>query len=65
MTNYDTWLFSNDGNEPDYCLHCNANLDDCICDEDDDLQKQLTELSSQHEASTVYMRGINESKHGL
>lgn len=61
-TDYDIWLFSNDGNEPAFCLHCEARIEHCLCYEDDDLQQQLTELSSQHEASTAYMRRMNESK---
>lgn len=61
-TAYDNWLFSNQGNEPKFCPHCNAHLDDCICDEDDSLQRQLTELDSQQDASIEYMRGINQKK---
>lgn len=55
-TAYDTWLYSNLGNEPDYCPHCEANVDDCDCDEDD-LQQVLTELDAQIETSKVWMRG--------
>ena len=61
-TNYDIWLYSNDGNEPDYCPHCNAHVNDCICDEDDAVERLLTELDAQNEASIAYMRGVNESK---
>ena len=62
MTAYDQWLYSNLGNEPEYCPHCEAHVTDCICDEDDALQRQLTELDAQIDASTAYMRGVNESK---
>ncbi len=61
-TNYDIWLFSNNGNEPEYCLHCNAHVNDCICDENISLQQVLTELDAQQVASIEYMRGVNESK---
>ena len=63
-TAYDIWLFSNDGNEPEYCPNCNANMDDCICDEDINLQQVLTELNSQQQGSIEYMRGVNQ-KNGL
>ena len=60
MTDFDIWLFSQQGNEPKFCPHCDAHFNDCVCDEDYDLQEQLTELDSQHEASLVYVRGVNE-----
>lgn len=64
-TDYDIWLYSNQGNESNYCPHCDAHVDDCRCDEDYALQQQLSELDAQQEASTEYMRGINESKNGM
>ena len=65
MTGYDTWLFSHQGEVSDYCPHCNANLDSCICDEDYDLQQELTKLNSQHQGSEVWMQGVNESKNEM
>ena len=62
-TDYDTWLYSNLGNEPDYCPHCETYIDDCDCDEDD-LQQVLTELDAQIKTSKVWMRGYNQ-KNGM
>ena len=64
MTAYDTWLYSNLGNEPQYCPHCEANIDDCDCDEDISLQQVLTELDAQIKTSKVWMRGYNQ-KNGM
>ena len=64
-TNYDQWLFSHQGEVSDYCPHCNADVNNCICDEDYDLQQQLTELNSQQQGSIEYMRGVNQSKNGM
>jgi len=61
-TDYDTWLFSNQGEVSDYCPHCNAHVNNCICDEDYDLQRELTKLDSQHQGSIAYMQRVNESK---
>ena len=63
-TNYDIWLYSNQGNGDtyDYCPHCNASNDNCICDEDYDLQQELTELNLQQSSSIEYMRGQNAQK---
>ena len=63
-TAYDTWLYSNLGNEPQFCPHCGAHITDCRCDEDISLQQQLTELDAQQEASKVWMRGYNQ-KNGM
>lgn len=65
-TNYDKWLFSSqgDGVANDYCL-CGASKDNCICDEDYDLQQQLSELDSQQSSSVEYMRGVNQAKNGM
>ena len=65
-TNYDQWLYSNQGNEPNFCPHCNADLNDCRCDEDEcGVQRALDELDNQEAASNEYMRKINQSKNGM